>query len=112
MKNIIVLLLFLCQISCAQDKIVINYNYLQGLWLGTNEEGYSYECPDAIAFINQNEYVIYNDCDGLDITNPRVEKGKYKINEDETIILYDRQFILHNYLFLESLAEGNLFNSR
>ena len=105
MRKVIFILLFLCEISCAQDKNVLNYRYLQGTWLGVLEDGYDYECPDAIGFISQNEYVIYNDCEGLDIVNPVVEKGKYKIKKDGIIVLYDRQFMLHNYFFLESFGK-------
>lgn len=101
MKKIIILLFLIWKTSFSQDTNSFNYNYLQSTWLSVLEGGYSYECPDAIDFIDEDEYVIYNDCEGLDITNPIVEKGRYKIKEGDVIVLYDREFLMYNYYFLE-----------
>lgn len=104
-----ILLLFLIFNSCSsQDKKFFNHIDLKGVWLGTLEEGYAYECPDIIEFMSDKNYAVYNDCEGLiDITNPLVEKGQFKV-KGNTIFLFDRESMLEKYYFMESFGKDNI----
>ena len=109
MRRAIVLLFFACNACCSQGKKLFDHTNLHGMWISTLEGGYTYECPDAIKFTDDGKYVVYNDCEGLDITNPLVEKGQYKIKNDE-ISLYNRKFILDEYYFIESFGKEDIIS--
>lgn len=93
--SIILSIFIFVNFACSQQSREIEK--LEGKW---KYDGY--ECPDVLVFNINGTYNIYNDCGSIDPINPIIEKGKWKLEPiDSILILFQREFISPNSVFSE-----------
>jgi hypothetical protein len=77
-----------------------------GEWMysGSQNQQGMVECPDVIAFYENGEYTVFNDCYG-DAVSPIIETGKWSAEEKENIILLDKRKFTIDYYYFHGSSE-------